>query len=351
MLYLSENDVERLIDGKMSETVALMRDVFNIVYEGDYTMGGADGKSHGFRLPVPMLDDQLYLAMPGYLGGKYHTVGVKWHGPNKFIGDNDSDIYYALILNDVENGKPNAILRGDMLTRYRTAATAALAVECLLQVEPIEIGIIGSGRINHLSLQYLMKAFDSIKRIKIKGRGIESRDLYISKLQKEFPETEVVACDSIRDAVYDSDAVLINTGFSFQNYGDMPIVKPAHINKPTVFACSSFAHFSDQDILEHTINVCDMFGIYENYIEELGYPAFKKYGSPGSRFADLVFDGKLKKEKVIDLADIVSGHASIPKDNVQPVIFSSTGMSLEDIALGVFLCEQAKKYNIGKELE
>ena len=351
MLYLSEQNVEQLLDGKMKETVALMRDVFEIVETGDFTMGGENGKSHGFRLPVEMLDHQLYLAMPGYLGGKYNSVGVKWHGPNKFIGDNDSDIYYTMIVNDVQTGKPMAIMRADLLTRYRTAATAALAAECLAQGDPVEIGVIGSGRINYLSLQYLLERFDSIKRIKIKGRGEDSRNQFIDRLRRESTRAEVSAADTIKDAVQDSDIVLINTGFSFQKYSDMPMIKSSYINKPTVFVCSSFAHFSDQDITERTINVCDMFAIYENYIEELGYPAFKKYGSPGSRFADLVVDKKLRKEDVIDLSNIISGNKVISKDNTRPVIFSSTGMSLEDLALAEYLYKAAKRNSIGKELD
>lgn len=177
----------------------------------------------------------------------------------------------------------------------------------------------------------------------------KSRDLFIKQLKLTYPTIEISVADTIKEAVQNADIALINTGFSFQKYSDMPMIKSSYISNFTVFVCSSFAHFPDKDIIEKAINVCDMFSLYENYIEELGYPAFRHYGSPGSRFADLVVENKISRDTIIDLSSIITKKETISEK--RPIIFSSTGMSLEDIAIGTYICNVAKKAGIGKDLD
>lgn len=309
--------------------------------------GGGNHASHGMRLNVTQ-NDTLYIAMPGYLGGEFKTAGIKWHGPNKVLPNNDADSHYVVILNREENGKPYALLRADVLTRYRTAGIAALATKLLSYDKPQVLSVIGPGKINYLTSLFVLGQFKTIKKVLIKGRGLKSRESYINGVKKAFNNVEIKDCDSLKDAVIDADIILINPGLYFDKISDMPVIKPSWIKERSVYICSSYANFSDKDIINNTINVCDLFASYESYEEELGYPAYRAYGTIGNRFADLVIEKKLAKESIIDLADIVAGkHASF---DGKTIIFSSGGMSLEDIALGKYLYDKAITEHRGVEL-
>lgn len=42
--------------------------------------------SHGLRMYVEKgIQKNLYIAMPGHLGGLYNTTGIKFHGPNRYL--------------------------------------------------------------------------------------------------------------------------------------------------------------------------------------------------------------------------------------------------------------------------
>jgi ornithine cyclodeaminase/alanine dehydrogenase-like protein (mu-crystallin family) len=73
-----------------------------------------------------------------------------------------------IILNSPDNGKPEVILEGSLISANRTAASAVLAAEHLTEVGPDQIGLIGCGVINFVIKQ---------------GLGTELRDFYLEPLK------------------------------------------------------------------------------------------------------------------------------------------------------------------------
>ena len=89
-LYLSEKDVIEagVLDGK--KCIDCMSEVMDLLSAGDYRLGGEDANSHGIFMSFPKeseiegmpLDapDRRFMAMPAYLGGRFHLAGQKWYG-------------------------------------------------------------------------------------------------------------------------------------------------------------------------------------------------------------------------------------------------------------------------------
>lgn len=354
MLFISDKEVSTMLQGHMSEVVETMRRMFCIMEKGDYVLGGKNGGSHGMRIAFDHGDgEQIFLAMPGFLGGgtEFNVAGVKWHGPNRPVQGNDADSYFIVALSDANTGRPFAIMRGDALTLYRTAAVNALAAEALTSSNPATLAIVGPGRIARLTLEYLLKRFPSINCIHVKGRGHESRDQFIVDIRTKYSRVNVVPCETLKEAILESDISIINAGFHFKKYSDMPVVKSSWIKPGSVFICSAFAGFPDSMLIENSIKVCDLYKSYECYEEELGYPAYRKFGAIGCRFADLVNEGKLSRDEIFDLSNIVSGKMAIKNPEKKPILFSSSGLALEDLALGMHIYNFAKEDGIGTELD
>lgn len=352
MLYLSDGEIAKMLIGNMPEVVETIREMFRVLDSGEYVMGGRNGASHGTRISYNNKsgNQRLFIAMPGYLGGKFNCAGIKWHGPNAVVPGNDADSYYMVVLNDAENGRPFAIMQGDTMTRYRTAAVNALAAELLSVPNPETIAIIGPGRVNRLTLDYLLKTMPSINKVKVKGRGHESRDKFISDFKQDFPSVIFSACDKLKDAVVDADIVLINAAIFFDSYADMPIIRASWMKESGTYICSTYVSFPDQVITEDSIKICDLLAMYECYQEELGYPTFKVYGALGNRFEDMIVEGKLNKEDVHDIGEYVIGKLTIDRSLNKPVIFTSGGLTVEDIALGQAMVQKAKKLKVGTEV-
>lgn len=86
ILYLSEKN---LIDNNlltMTQVMGSIEKMFELMYQQDYVMGGMNQNSHGLMMYVEKgIQKNIYIAMPGHLGGLYNTTGIKFHGPNRYL--------------------------------------------------------------------------------------------------------------------------------------------------------------------------------------------------------------------------------------------------------------------------
>ena len=91
-LFLSEQD---MIDAGVldaAKCVENAEEVFRLLAEGDYLMGGGSHNAHGLGIvfpaesPFPNMPlagpDRRFMAMPAYLGGRFDVCGCKWYGSN-----------------------------------------------------------------------------------------------------------------------------------------------------------------------------------------------------------------------------------------------------------------------------
>lgn len=91
-LYLSEPDMIEAGVLDAARCVDVCEEVFGLLGQGDYLMGGANHNSHGMGVVFPKETkfpnmpvagpDRRFVAMPGYLGGRFDVCGVKWYGSN-----------------------------------------------------------------------------------------------------------------------------------------------------------------------------------------------------------------------------------------------------------------------------
>lgn len=120
-----------------------MEEALGLMEDGDFIMGGPYNDAHGLMLyfpkksplenfPVNNSRDRRFIAMPAYLGGRFHVAGEKWYGSN---GNNRAKglprSILMVMLNDVETGKPLAYMSGNLLSSMRTGAMPGLAAKLL----------------------------------------------------------------------------------------------------------------------------------------------------------------------------------------------------------------------------
>jgi ornithine cyclodeaminase len=96
--------------------------------------------------------------------------------------------------------------------------------------------------------------------------------------------------------------------------------------------------------------VVDNTELYEAWAEEFPYPSFGVNNIIGSKFTDMIHDGIIAKEDMMDLGDIISGEKKGRNSEEDIVIFSVGGMPVEDVAWGKYCYENAKKLGLGTTL-
>ena len=90
--------------------------------------------------------------------------------------------------------------------------------------------------------------------------------------------------------------------------------------------------------------------MYDTWAEEYPYPTFEKWFIFGSKFTDMIHDGKLTKDRMEDIGAIASGAIPGRADDDQIILYSIGGMPVEDVAWGKTIYERALKMGIGTKL-
>lgn len=355
--YISES--EQLQKGLLDilDCVKSIEDMFALYDNGDFMLGGKNKYSHGISIRFPRQDlrtQNLYIAMPAYLGGRFHCAGVKWHGPNyKGVIDTPlgkAETCYTLILNDPDTGTRKAIIPANALTSYRTAAVSVCAAKYLVHGTPYVLGIYGPGKVNVLITEGILKLFSSVNLIKVRGHSEQGIIRFVDTLKRDFPDKKFVICQDVKEVVIDSDILSVNAGFDFDNIRDMPILRDSWIKGSSVILSMSFIKIPSRILFYHSHKVVDALKMYQAYIDEYGFPSYSHLSILGNSIADGIQMGKIPINEVNELSDIISGKSTIVSDG-KPILFASGGLGIEDIAVGVDLLAKAEENNVGLLLD
>jgi N-[(2S)-2-amino-2-carboxyethyl]-L-glutamate dehydrogenase len=361
-LYLSEEDMIAAGVTDMAACVDVMQETFALLHSGDYRMAGPNGNSHGAGLsfpddpPFPSMPrngpDRRFLAMPAYLGGSFGTSGVKWYGSNtenRRKGLPRSILMF--ILNDTDTGMPLALMSANLLSAYRTGAVPGVGARFLARSGARVVGIVGPGVMARTSLAAFVAACPQVDTVKVKGRGRGSTEAFTAWVAEQFPQiTTVTEAATIEEAVRDSDIVTYCTTGMRGDPSQYPTVvrdwvKPgAYLSMPSV--CNIDEGMQKPDVRK----VADNVKMYEAWARDAGYPAHKRNSLLGGKFMDMIHDGVMAREDLVDLGAVVAGEVPGRRGDDDIVILSVGGMPVEDVAWGTILYRNAVANGIGTKL-
>lgn len=360
-LYLSEEDMIKAGVKDMGKCVDAMEDLLLTLNRGDYVMGGNNHNSHGVQISFPdhpqfpgmpkNADDRRFMAMPAYLGGKYQMAGMKWYGSNienKAKGLPRSIL--MMMLNDKDTGAPLALMSANLVSSYRTGAVPGVGARYLARKDAKTVSIIGPGVMGRTSLSAFMSVCPTLRTLKVKGRGKKSLDAFVEYAKKEFPQLEnIVVCEKEEEAVRDSDIISITSTAPVKE-ADFQFIDESWIKKGALICMPSAASFDEEFLTKRCKLVVDNYKLYEAWAEEYPYPSYELVQIIGSKFTDLMHEGKITREQIIDIADIMNGKVKGRESDDDIIIYSVGGMPVEDIAWGGTIYRNALEKGIGVEL-
>jgi ornithine cyclodeaminase len=368
-LYLNEEDMIKagVMDAK--SCIKTMRDTLSLFGKKDYLLGGPKSDEHGLQMNFPEtsdiegfpLDDgpdRRFMAMPAYLGGRFHIAGQKYYGSNSHNSSLGLPRSILMVtLSDVDTGAPKAVMSANLLSAMRTGAMPAMAASYLANENPKVLSLIGPGVINKCALMCYMVQFPEIKKIKLRGSSSKSKTAFEMKkfIEETYPGVEeVIICDSLKEACLDSDIVSEAMSVTKDN---MEEFKLEWFKKgATVFSMGSFLYRKYDDFLNTTM-VVDNYGMYQKYLSNFKargeYDAFgnkREWVIMGIHFVHLVESNITPRENVINLCDIVNGISAGRKSKDEIVMCSIGGMPLEDLSWGYDCYQKALELGVGQSL-
>ena len=360
MTLLSEADIIAAGATDMAACVDTMEETFRLISAGDYRLAGHRQASHGSFITFPEhpifpdmpVDgpDRRFIAMPGYLGGRYHMAGCKWYGSN---AENRAKglprSILMLMLNDPDTGAPLALMSANLISSYRTAAVPALAVRKLARADCRTVGIIGPGVMNKTTLRSFITERPMIEKVKVKGRGKRSLDAYVAYVRDNFPGVKVEVVQSEEDAIRGADLVSICTPENGKAF--FPYISRAWVKPGAVICCPSDVDTDRDPFRDGSWKmVADLFGMYEDWRDEFGRHG-DGTGTLANIWVDMVDDGDIDRASVLELGDIVAGKAPVRDSEDDIIFFSIGGIPLEDISWGTTIYRQAIEAGIGQRFK
>lgn len=366
-LFLNEEDMIKAGVLDADRAVDTVGEVITLLSEGDYLMGGRAHNDHGVQLifpeksdipNFPLADsaDRRFMAMPAYLGGRFHMCGEKWYGSN---GNNRSiglpRSILMMMLNDVETGKPLAYMSGNLLSSMRTGAMPGLAAKLLARGDSKVLTLVGPGVICRSSLRAIMSQRFDIDTIKIKGSSPTSANAIKMKeyIEENYPQVKnIVLCRDMEEALKDAD--IITEAVSCKE-GEWPEYKREWL-KPGALVISTSTFNMEHKSIVDLKKVIDNYGMYENYAEEdnVGYDENGNRlhtGCMGEDFVYMVQDGLIERDSLTTFGEIIRGKKPGRESDDEIILVSIEGMPTEDVAWAYECYTYALVHDIGTKLK
>jgi len=178
ILLLKGSEIDDLFRGQE----AAILDTVKAAYQAHAK--GLDDMPTNSYLRFPGMEKERIIAKAAYLGGDFHTAGIKWIAsfPNN-LSKGIERASATLILNSPETGRPTAIMESSIISAKRTAASAALAAQVMYpKDDPSAVGLVGCGLINYETLRFLFAVYPSISAVHLLDLSKERAEQFKAKV-------------------------------------------------------------------------------------------------------------------------------------------------------------------------
>ncbi|MEO1019933.1 MAG: ornithine cyclodeaminase family protein [Pseudomonadota bacterium] len=218
------------------------------------------------------------------------------------------------VLMSMEDGQPLALVDAGVLTRQRTAATTALAVDLLARKDkPLNLAIIGAGAVAQAHMQ-LVDNLREWASVKVYSPSLAKNETKQSAWRAIIPDFEAPA--TAKDAISRADVIMLCTS------SGSPVIQTADVKSSALVTSISTnvpkAHEVDPAFLSYAQVFCD----YRETTPD----------SAGDMLLAAELHGWDKDQVVGDLAELCTNTLPDLKEN-HPVYFRSIGLGLEDVAI------------------
>ncbi len=300
-------EVRAVLAGRELELIQAVRIAYETHGDGDSSL------PHSTFLPFPGQPRDRIIALPAYLGGACRIAGVKWVSSfpdNLNLGVDRASA--VVILNSPQTGRPEAVLEGSVISAKRTAASAALAAQCLLSGSKVgRVGMIGCGLINFEIARFLLAVFPEAETFVLFDKDEARAKQFENK--KIFDGVGVEIAKDVKAVLRNCPLISIATTALTPHIGELRECPRE----------SAILHISLRDLTPEVILSCD------NVVDDIDHVC--RAQTSVHLAEQLVGHRKFIR---CTLADILRGRAPARNGSETFSVFSPFGLGVLDLAVG-----------------
>jgi alanine dehydrogenase len=240
---------------------------------------------------------------------------------------------YLVPLFDQETAELVALLDGNAVTGFRTAATSALAADALAPARPLRVGVIGSG----FEAQHHVRALAAIRELSavtVFSPNPASRARFTERLSDlAVPMT---SADSAAAAVAGADLLLC----AARARDEQPTLHGAWL-EPGMTVISIGSTLPEQRELDVEV-IARAEVIVADQVDEVAHDTGDMIAA---KQAGVVFS-----EKLVSLGDVIAGRATGRPSPDAVAVYKSVGAALQDLAVAAMCVRRAAEQQAGTVL-
>ena len=319
ILILSALDVKKLLT---------MRDIIEAVEEAFRAYGKGTSKLAPVINTIIEKYDGEHEIKSGYV--EDYCVGAKivTYYKNNRLRYDLPNLWGVIVLNDLKDGRPLAIIDGTYITASRTGAAGAVAAKYLARKDSKIVGVIGAGTQGRYQISALNEIL-KIETVKVYDNVSRLAGSYVEEMSSQF-NFKIEQAQTPEQAVRGSDVIITATPSTKPIILNDWIKEGVHIN--AIGADAPGKQELDEAIIPRAKVVVDNL----TQCVERG------------EIQTAIRRGLLKKEEVYsELSDIVLARRQGRTNMKEITLFDATGMAVQDITTAYTVLQLAKKKKLG----
>lgn len=327
ILFMNNTVVNTLVANDMKMVIEDVENCLSLFDKGDAINTGKLVTRWG---DTPE-DENIYgriNAMPGFLGGDYNVLGIKWigSGPNNYkLGLPRASV--TVVLNDADTKLPIAIADGTTVSAKRTGAVGGIAIKYLAKRNAETMLICGAGAQGRTQLEAALVECPTLKKIYIYDLYFDRSEQFASEMTKKYGIV-VIPVKDVKDAAEKSDIIITVT------LANEPFIEYEWLKKGALIMNMADYEVSYDCVSKADLIVCDTWeGIKHRMI---------------STIALMYEEGIIKDEDIdAELGEIINKKKPGRQNDDQIIYFNAVGMGIEDIAVVAHAYKLAKEEGLG----
>jgi N-[(2S)-2-amino-2-carboxyethyl]-L-glutamate dehydrogenase len=318
---LRGSEVRAVLAGRELELIQAVRTAYETHGDGDSSL------PHSTFLRFPDQPRDRIIALPAYLGGACRIAGVKWVSSfpeNLQLGIDRASA--VVILNSTQTGQPEAVLEGSVISAKRTAASAALAAQCLFEGTKVSrVGLIGCGLINFEIARFLRAVFPEAQTYVLFDEDEARAQQFRKRIQKLSDEVEVEIAKDVESVLRRPSLISIATTALKPHIGDLRECPEG----------AAILHISLRDLSPDVVLSCD------NLVDDIDHVC-------RAQTSVHLAEQQVGNREFIrcTLADVLSGRAPARNGSQAVSVFSPFGLGVLDLAVAKLVRDLARQQGL-----
>jgi ornithine cyclodeaminase len=234
-----------------------------------------------------------------------------------------------VFLFDANTGRCRAVVGGNLLTAYRTAAASAISIKYLARPDAKVLGMIGAGHQAAFQLRAALqqRSFERVVAWNFHPEMLPRLGAVAEELGVPF---ETVGLDRLGS---EADVIITITS-SFD-----PILRGSQVRPGTHVACMGTDTKGKQELEADLVVAATIFTDEVAQAISIG------------ECQHAISSGKITKDDIVEIGAVILGQAKGRSSEEEITIFDGTGVGLQDVAVASAAVDLAIAKGIGIEVE